>query len=201
MSTLPQQDRVPVEQRLNDEPVAWLSSIRPDGRPHVVPIWFLWDGQVIDFFSKPAAQKVRNLQFRPEVMLAVGDPDEEWDVELVEGRAVVLERPTSEVLRPAMIQKYSPLMARAGLDTETYSRVYSQPVRITPTRFVGYGGKGWTGSGPGEPIDTGQDVAGHAMRTDGAGVGVPPADVLAAISRAAQVLRLRGPSALLALEE
>jgi predicted pyridoxine 5'-phosphate oxidase superfamily flavin-nucleotide-binding protein len=34
-----------VERFLETEPVIWLSSIRPDGAPHLVPTWFAWDGR------------------------------------------------------------------------------------------------------------------------------------------------------------
>ena len=68
----------------------WLSSVRPDGSPHVLPVWFVWDGDAILFYSKPHAQKVRNLQASPRVMFAVGDPGADFDVELVEATADLL---------------------------------------------------------------------------------------------------------------
>ena len=58
---------------LEREPIVWLSTVRPDGSPHLVPIWFSWDGEALLIFSKPGAQKVRNLRARPSVMLALGD--------------------------------------------------------------------------------------------------------------------------------
>ena len=135
--------RTPIEDRLRTESTVWLSSTRPDGRPHIVPVWFNWDGQVFDLFSKPSAQKVRNIREHADVMLAIGQPDEDFDVELVEGKASVLDVPTADVIRPQMFEKYADLMARAGLDRQTYVEVYNQPMRISPTRFLGYGGKGW----------------------------------------------------------
>ena len=54
-----------IQRFLETEPVVWLSSIRPDGAPHLVPIWFVWDGEAIVIRSKPAARKVRNLRQRP----------------------------------------------------------------------------------------------------------------------------------------
>jgi predicted pyridoxine 5'-phosphate oxidase superfamily flavin-nucleotide-binding protein len=36
--------RPQTEAALRDDPVVWLSSVQPDGRPHVVPVWFHWDG-------------------------------------------------------------------------------------------------------------------------------------------------------------
>src|SRR5215469_10155544 len=62
---------VSIDQRLCTDPVIWLHSTRPDGRPHVVPVWFLWDGATILIFSLPNTQKLRNLQHCPTVMLAL----------------------------------------------------------------------------------------------------------------------------------
>ncbi|MEO8246920.1 MAG: pyridoxamine 5'-phosphate oxidase family protein [Chloroflexota bacterium] len=153
------QPGTPLERRLRTESTVWLSSTRPDGRPHVVPVWFNWDGLVFDLFSKPNAQKVRNLREHPDVMLAVGRPEHEWEVELVEGTATVLEAPTADVIGPTMFEKYAPLMTRAALDRQTFMTTYCQPVRISPTRFLGYGGKGWTD--PALTPDGDDDVSGH----------------------------------------
>ncbi|MEP7081451.1 MAG: pyridoxamine 5'-phosphate oxidase family protein [Chloroflexota bacterium] len=43
---------------LESDPVAWLSSVRRDGSPHLVPVWFHWDGERVVAFSKPHARKV-----------------------------------------------------------------------------------------------------------------------------------------------
>lgn len=192
------QRRLEIQERLRSEPTVWLSSTRPDGRPHVVPVWFNWDGNVFDLFSKPNAQKVRNLREHPHVMLAVGQPAEEWDVELVEGTAAIIDSPTSEVIPPTMFEKYAGLMARAALDTETFVTTYSQPVRITPTRFLGYGGRGWTD--PALTPDGDQDVEGH-LSLSGLGFGWTDAQraTLAEIARVSKLARRRPE--LLALEE
>src|SRR6476646_8969595 len=85
---------------LETEPVVWVSTVRPDGTPHLVPIWFWWDGEAMLVFSKPDAQKVRNLRANPSVMLALGDAEQDFDIGLIEGRAELLDRPTAEVLPP-----------------------------------------------------------------------------------------------------
>ncbi len=51
-----------IDRRLRTGPIIWLGSVRPDGRPHLVPVWFLWDGTTITIYSQPKAQKIRNLQ-------------------------------------------------------------------------------------------------------------------------------------------
>ena len=78
---------------LEAEPIVWVSTVRPDGTPHLIPIWFWWDGEALLVFSKPDAQKVRNLRANPSVMLALGDVEDDFDVGLVEGRAELLDAP------------------------------------------------------------------------------------------------------------
>ena len=184
--------RTPVEQRLRDEAIVWLSTTRPDGRPHVVPTWFVWDGRSIMAFSKPHAQKIRNLRSNPAVMLAVGEPDEDMDVELIEGRATVLEEPTALVAPEELFRKYGALMARAALDRRTYEETYSQAVSIVPTRFLGWGGKGWT-----EPGASGDDVTGHGMF----GLQGSAREAAAALREAAATARGRDPAELLEIDD
>ena len=38
-----------VETLLDREVIVWLSTVRPDGRPHLIPIWLLWDGDAVLF--------------------------------------------------------------------------------------------------------------------------------------------------------
>ncbi|MGH2417620.1 MAG: pyridoxamine 5'-phosphate oxidase family protein [Candidatus Limnocylindria bacterium] len=135
------------EAALRSDPVVWLSSVRPDGRPHLVPLWFHWDGQQIVAFSKPNARKVGNLRDQPSVMLAVGTPGPDFEVELIEATAELPETPASDVMPIGFAAKYGDLLRRAGLTVQRYAEVYSQPIVLKPTRFLGYGGHGWESTG------------------------------------------------------
>lgn len=126
---------------LEREPVVWLSTVRPDGGPHLVPIWFWWDGEAVLVFSKPAAQKVRNLRAHPSVMLALGDAEDDFDVGLLRGRAELLDRATSEVLPMAHLDKYADKLASIGLGAEEYAATYSQVIRIVPEDFLPWHGR------------------------------------------------------------
>jgi PPOX class probable F420-dependent enzyme len=130
-----------VRRFLEEEPVVWLSTVRPDGTPHIVPIWFWWDGDAVLVFSKPDARKVRNMRANPAVMLAVGDPDEDFDVGMLEGRAELLDQPTAEVLPPAHLAKYADRLAMIGLGAEEYAATYSQVIRIVPDHYLGWHGR------------------------------------------------------------
>jgi PPOX class probable F420-dependent enzyme len=130
-----------IDRLLRTEPVLWLSSVRPDGRPHLVPIWFSWDGRDILVASKPNAQKIRNLRANPTVMLALGEAEDDFDVGLLEGRAELLDSPSSAALPAGHLAKYTAQMAAIGLSHEEFLATYSQVIRITPTRFLPWHGR------------------------------------------------------------
>ena len=33
------------ERRLREEQIIWLTTVRSDGQPQSVPVWFFWDGE------------------------------------------------------------------------------------------------------------------------------------------------------------
>lgn len=67
---------------------AWLSTTRPDGRPHAAPVWFLWADGTVYFVTPPTSQKGVNLGYQDFAVLQVGDGD---DVIIVEGRTTLVD--------------------------------------------------------------------------------------------------------------
>ena len=69
----------------------WVSTTRPDGRPHAVPVWYIWDGRNLYFISERSLQKSRNLVRQPWIVIHSGDGDDviilEGPVEIVTDRA------------------------------------------------------------------------------------------------------------------
>jgi PPOX class probable F420-dependent enzyme len=130
-----------VQRFLETEPVIWLSSIRPDGAPHLVPTWFVWDGETIVIRSKPEAPKVRNLRHDPRAMLALGDADDDFDVSLLEARAAVAADPEPPDLPAAFLIKYGDRIAALGLTPAEFARVYAATIRLTPVRALGWHGR------------------------------------------------------------
>ncbi len=126
---------------LREEPVVWLSTVRPDGTPHLVPTWFAWDGEVITIVSKAGAQKVRNLRVNRHAMLALGDADEDFDVGLIEATAELVDAPTPLDLPPAFLAKYAEQIRALGLTPRQFARTYAQVIRLTPTKRLGWHGR------------------------------------------------------------
>ncbi|MBT2429486.1 pyridoxamine 5'-phosphate oxidase family protein [Streptomyces sp. ISL-112] len=73
---------------LGAAPLYWLSTVRPDGRPHVTPLIGVWWEGALHFCTGPAERKARNLAANAEVVLTTGANalDSGFDV-VVEGLA------------------------------------------------------------------------------------------------------------------
>ncbi len=124
-----------IDERLRTDFIIWLSSVRPDGRPHTVPVWFLWDGATVLVFSQPN-QKIRNLATSPAVTLALDGSSNGSDVVLLEGQATVGHTADESAAFPAYAAKYAALMQPMHWTVELMTAQYSDSIRITPTRFL-----------------------------------------------------------------
>ena len=77
---------------------AKLATCRPDGRPHVAPVWFVLDANDLVFTTQRDSVKGKNLQHDPRVMVAVDDEQPPFAYVLVEGSAVLSEPSPRELL-------------------------------------------------------------------------------------------------------
>jgi PPOX class probable F420-dependent enzyme len=93
-----------VDLPLRSQRSIWISTTRPDGRPHAVPVWYYWDGASIYFTTPRSSQKARNLARQPWVVVHAGDGD---NVIILEGAAeIVAGRDELEQINQAYMEKY-----------------------------------------------------------------------------------------------
>ncbi|MFB7408415.1 PPOX class F420-dependent oxidoreductase [Streptomyces sp. NPDC056202] len=71
-----------------------LATVRDDGSPHVVPIWFLLDGDEFVFNTGKETVKGRNLARDGRVSLCVDDDTPPFAFVSLSGRAELTEDPT-----------------------------------------------------------------------------------------------------------
>jgi PPOX class probable F420-dependent enzyme len=57
--------------RLEGDEVAWCATVRPDGSPHLTPVWFVYRADTWWVCSAARNKKVRNLERNPRVALAL----------------------------------------------------------------------------------------------------------------------------------
>jgi Pyridoxamine 5'-phosphate oxidase len=74
--------------------LAWLVTVRPDGRPHATPVVPVWAEEGVHFTTGEKEQKAANLRANDWVLLQVGRLDWESGIDIVvEGRASVATSP------------------------------------------------------------------------------------------------------------
>lgn len=108
---------------VNTDKNVWVATVRPDGRPHLVPIWFVVDDGHWYICTAPDSVKARNLQANPQIALALEDGTHPH---IVEGAARAVS-PTPNVVRKFK-DKYD-------WDITTDGQ-YSQVFEVTVTKQV-----------------------------------------------------------------
>jgi nitroimidazol reductase NimA-like FMN-containing flavoprotein (pyridoxamine 5'-phosphate oxidase superfamily) len=81
----------------------WVVTVRPDGRPHVVPIWGAWLGDKFYFDGSPETRHIRNLTANPGMAVHLENGE---DVVIVEGTAAAIAAP-DPALATDLVQSYS----------------------------------------------------------------------------------------------
>jgi len=116
-----------------------LATADAKGRPQVVPVCFVFDGQAIYSVldAKPKTtplrqlRRVKNILANPQVSLVVDHYEENWDklqYILVSGDAELLESDEKWVVAIAMLREKYPQYQAMGLDQ-------SPVIKITPVRY------------------------------------------------------------------
>ena len=113
-----------------------LATVRPDGRPHVAPIWFVLDEDEVVFTTWHETVKATNLEHDPRVALVVDEEEPPFAFVLIEGVAEIDKQ------APDMLRWTTRLAGRyMGEDqAEQFGRRNAVEgewlVRIRPTHFV-----------------------------------------------------------------
>lgn len=110
----------PAADRLDEAKNVWMATVRPDGRPHLVPVWFVTEGGRWYLCTAPGSVKARNLSRNPQIALALEDGN---NPTIVEGEAQPIHP------SPTVIDKFK---AKYTWDITTdahYSAVFEVTVR------------------------------------------------------------------------
>lgn len=122
-----------VAQRLQEEQIIWLTTVRADGAPTPTPVWFHWDGERILIFSQDNALKVRNIQNNPQVALNFHTDAYGGDVVILLGRAQIDGEGVSPAQFAAYVAKYGEGIKMINMTPESMRQTYSTVIRVTPT--------------------------------------------------------------------
>jgi len=92
------------DNRLLTDRNVWLSTVRPDGRPHLIPIWFIWLEEKFYICTGEQSVKTRNLLANPRASVALEDGDRPL---IAECTVVLLRRPFPAGVVQAFLEKYA----------------------------------------------------------------------------------------------
>jgi general stress protein 26 len=108
---------------------SWISSVRPDGRPHSVPICHVFDQGRIYMLTPPASVKAANIRGNPRVQVAGYLEDPEAGL-IIDGLAT---------LEPERRLELSPLFEKKFGWNLADEDVHTQVIVIQPTRLLAWG--------------------------------------------------------------
>ena len=114
-------------EKLEKQQTIWFGSVRPDGKPHLTPVWFVWHEGKIYIGIDPNSVKSRNLKQNPWVVLALEDGIHPV---ICEGMAAFIPLPLTRALAAAFLSKYEWDLAKEA----HYNRV----VEITPLKWLSW---------------------------------------------------------------
>jgi PPOX class probable F420-dependent enzyme len=118
------------EERLTGSRNYWVVTVWPDGRPHAMPVWAVWDDGALWFSSAVGSRKVRNLRAEPRCVVTTEDGQRPV---VVEGRATIVTSP-DRLRRLIDLEnaKYG-----TALEVDFLDPAVNATVRVDPERVFG----------------------------------------------------------------
>ncbi len=102
---------------------SWMSTVRPDGRAHCVPVWHVWMAGSAYIITRSQSVKARNIQSNPSAVLAHPDP---YEPVILEGKASLAQEQRAR-LAPLFLEKYDWELSSSP-DYDCIIRI--QPVKV-----------------------------------------------------------------------
>ena len=117
-----------IERRLTVSHDYWVATVRPDGRPHVMPVWGVWFDGRLWFSSGLRSRKARNLAAEPRCTITT---DQAQDPVVLDGLAEqVVDADGIAAFLTAMNGKYDAGMTAAFLDPAVNGTFAVRPQRM-----------------------------------------------------------------------
>jgi len=121
------------EQRLREAPIYWVATVRPDGRPHVTPIWGVWVDEAFWMEGGQRTRRFKNLAVNPGAVVTIEQGD---DAVILEGRADLVTD-LDEPLIERLLAAYGKYIASHGYQAEREN--WAAGIwRVRPDKVMGW---------------------------------------------------------------
>jgi PPOX class probable F420-dependent enzyme len=125
--------------RMQESHDFWVATVWPDGRPHLSPVWAVWDEGALFFSASPRSRKMRNIRAGSAVAVSTEDPE---NPVVLEG-TVELVRDAERLLRFVAVVN---LKYRTEYPVEFFSPDQAAVGRVQPAWAVGLMSSDFEGS-------------------------------------------------------
>jgi general stress protein 26 len=109
--------------QLEEAKIYWLSTVRPDGRPHVTPLFSVWLDGALYFCTGPSERKAKNLAHNSHCAITTG-------CNVIEGLDLVVEGDAVNVRDEDKLQRVA----------DRYASKYDWHYTVRDGGFYGEGG-------------------------------------------------------------
>lgn len=117
-------ENIPVE-RLEREQNIWLATCRPNGRPHLAPIWFVWLDSKFYISTALESVKAKNMLNNPRASAALENGNQPV---IAECTTRLVDRPYPESVVEAFFKKYEWDIHKDA--------VYNDVFELTPMKWL-----------------------------------------------------------------
>ena len=122
--------------RLAADHIGWFTTVRVDGSPHAVPVWFLWHAGRLLVMSEPRTAKVTNVRRGSPALLHLHTRADGNGVVVLSGPAVISDR-TAPAWLPeigeAYTAKYAEAIVAYGMGLEAIAEKFHVVIELAPT--------------------------------------------------------------------
>ena len=127
-----------IVQRIEDQKLAWLTTVSSDGTPQPNPVWFIFDNGTFVIFSQPNQAKLANIRRSDRVSFNLESIDEET-ITIFTGHAeIVPYESIPKSLLDRYIERYAEGLKNLNMTRAEYEAAYTVPIRFTPEKLRGW---------------------------------------------------------------
>lgn len=122
---------------LREPNLCHLSTVGPDGSPHVAPVWHHYNGETLLMLAEPKAVKIRNIRHEPRVSIAITTNVQPYSFLQFNGVAELSDQWDKELLWSMSIN-YQGQEEGERYAERTYRESTFTLITVTPTKMSGW---------------------------------------------------------------
>jgi nitroimidazol reductase NimA-like FMN-containing flavoprotein (pyridoxamine 5'-phosphate oxidase superfamily) len=121
--------------------IARIATADETGQPHVVPVWYVWDGEALWISSYSNTRKISDLKKNPKISIAIDDSDVNNNTRsvILEGQVELIREPR-EFLVKQFILIYTRYLGESGVLEEDPQEWINDPhnllIKLKPEKIM-----------------------------------------------------------------